>query len=132
MTYYYNTAICGENSITFHDGGGSISGTPTTPDGASWNSSTTHVLSGLEDCDRITNFPTASYDGWTFIGWSTEDYSNSGKHVADYAEENASTDEPDGSIIYKTGGNPYVVEESIYQWCSGTMAKYTNASVPSL
>ncbi len=108
MTYYYNTALCGDAKITFHDGGGTISGTPTTPDGASWNSGT-HVLSGLEDCDKITTFPTANYDGWTFIGWSTEDYSNSGKHTADHAEENASTDEPDGSIIYKTGGNPYVV-----------------------
>lgn len=108
MTYYYNTAICEGAQITFHDGGGAISGTPTTPDGASWNSGT-HVLSGLEDCDKITDFPTASYDGWTFIGWSTEDYTNSGKHVTDYAEENASTDEPDGSIIYKTGGNSYTV-----------------------
>lgn len=108
MKYYYNTAICEESKITFHDGGGTISGTPTTPTGASWNSGT-HVLSGLEDCDKITTFPTASYDGWTFIGWSTEDYSNSGKHTADYAEENASTDEPDGSEIYKTGGNSYVV-----------------------
>ena len=108
MTYYYNTALCGDAKITFHDGGGTISGTPTTPDGASWNSST-HVLSGLEDCDKITTFPTANYDGWTFIGWSTEDYSNSGKHTADYAEENASTDEPDGSEIYKTDVNPYVV-----------------------
>lgn len=108
MTYYYNTAICEENSITFHDGGGTISGTPTTPDGASWNSGT-HVLSGLDDCDKITTFPTANYDGWTFVGWSTEDYSNSGKHTTDHPEENASTDEPDGSEIYKTGGNPYVV-----------------------
>ena len=108
MTYYFNTAICGDNRITFHDGGGAISGTPTTPDGSTWNS-TTYVLSGLENCDKVTDFPTASYDGWTFVGWSTEDYSNSGKHVADYAEENASTDEPDGSIIYKTGGNSYTV-----------------------
>ena len=111
MTYYYNTALCGDAKITFHDGGGSISGTPTTPGGASWNS-TTHVLSGLEDCDKITTFPTASYDGWTFVGWSTEDYTNSGKHTAGtvhYSDENASTDEPDASIIYKTGGNPFVV-----------------------
>lgn len=108
MTYYYNTASCGDNSITFHDGGGTISGTPTTPTGASWNSDT-HILSGLEDCDKITEFPTASYDGWTFIGWSTEDYSNNGKHTTDYVDENASTDEPDGSGIYKTDGNPYVV-----------------------
>ena len=108
MTYYYNVATCEDATITFHDGGGTISGTPTTPAGASWNSST-HVLSGLEDCDKITTFPTASYDGWTFIGWSTEDYSNNGKHATDYAAENASTDEPDGSGIYKTDGNPYVV-----------------------
>lgn len=108
MTYYYNTAICEGAQITFHDGGGTISGTPTTPTDASWNSST-HVLSGLEDCDKITEFPTANYDGWTFIGWSTEDYSNSGKHTTDHPKENASTDEPDGSEIYKTGGNPYVV-----------------------
>ena len=108
MTYYYNTALCTDATITFHNGGGTISGTPTTPTGASWNSST-HVLSGLENCDKITTFPTASYDGWTFLGWSTEDYSNSGKHVADYAAENGSTDEPDGSEIYKTGGNSYVV-----------------------
>ncbi len=108
MTYYYNTAICEGSQITFHDGGGVISGTPTTPDGASWNSGT-HVLSGLEDCDKITEFPTANYDGWTFVGWSTEDYSNSGKHTTDHPEENAGTDEPDGSEIYKTGGNSYVV-----------------------
>ena len=108
MTYYYNTALCGDATITFHDGGGTISGTPTTPAGSSWNSGT-HVLSGLENCDKITTFPTASYDGWTFVGWSTEDYSNSGKHTADYSEENGSTDEPDASIIYKTDGNPYVV-----------------------
>ena len=108
MTYYYNTAICEGSQITFHDGGGTISGAPTQPTGSSWNSGT-HVLSGLEDCDKITTFPTANYDGWTFIGWSTEDYSNSGKHTADHPKENASTDEPDGSEIYKTGGNPYVV-----------------------
>ena len=111
MTYYYNTALCGDATITFHDGGGTISGAPTQPTGSSWNSST-HVLSGLENCDKITTFPTASYDGWTFIGWSTEDYTNSGKHTAgtsQYAAENASTDEPDGSEIYKTDGNPYVV-----------------------
>ncbi len=111
MTYYYNTAVCEGAQVTFHDGGGEISGTPTTPDGASWNSST-HVLSGLEDCDKITTFPTANYDGWTFIGWSTEDYTNSGKHTAgtdQYGVENASTDEPDGSILFKTGGNSYTV-----------------------
>ncbi len=111
MTYYYNTALCGDAKITFHDGGGSISGTPTTPAGASWNS-TTHVLSGLEDCDKITTFPTATYAGWTFVGWSTEDYTNSGKHTAGtvhYSDENASTDEPDASIIYKNDGNSFVV-----------------------
>ena len=108
MTYYFNTAICEGASVIFHDGGGEISGAPNTPGSSTWNS-TTNVLSGLENCDKVTDFPTASYDGWTFIGWSTEDYTNSGKHVTDYVEENASTDEPDGSIIYKTGGNSYVV-----------------------
>ena len=108
MTYYFNTAICEGASVIFHDGGGEISGAPNTPGSSTWNS-TTNVLSGLENCDKVTDFPTASYDGWTFVGWSTEDYSNSGKHVTDYAEENASTDEPDGSIIYKTGGNSYTV-----------------------
>ena len=108
MTYYYNTAICEGSQITFHTGGGTISGTPTTPDGASWNSGT-HVLSGLEDCDKITEFPTANYDGWTFIGWSTEDYSNSGKHSTDYVDENGSTDDPDASSIYNTGKNAYIV-----------------------
>ncbi len=109
MTYYYNTALCGNAQITFHTGGGSISGTPTLPDGASWSNP---VLSGLENCDKITTFPTATYDGWQFVGWSTEDYTNSGRHTAgtsQYAEENASTDEPDASIIYKNDGNPYVV-----------------------
>ena len=112
MTYYYNTALCGDAQINFkvHDGA-TISGTPTTPDGASWNG-TTHVLSGLENCDKITTFPTATYDGWIFVGWSTEDYTRSGKHTegtSQYAAENASTDDPDASIIYKTDGNPYVV-----------------------
>ncbi len=111
MTYYFNTAICEGASVTFHDGGGEISGAPNTPGSSTWNS-TTHVLSGLEDCDKITTFPTASYDGWQFVGWSTEDYTNSGKHTAgtsQYAAENASTDEPDGSILFKTGGNSYTV-----------------------
>lgn len=110
MTYYFNTAICEGASVIFHDGG-EISGAPNTPGSSTWNS-TTHVLSGLEDCDKITTFPTASYDGWQFVGWSTEDYTNSGKHTAgtsQYAAENASTDEPDGSILFKTGGNSYTV-----------------------
>ena len=91
-TLYYSVTNCtGSYTMTFHDGGGTISGTPTTPSGASWNSGT-HVLSALEDCDKITTFPTASYGGWDFLGWSTEDFSNSGRHTTDHLDENGSTD----------------------------------------
>lgn len=109
-TYYYTIANCTSSyTVTFKvHGDATISGSPSTPGSSSYNSST-HVLSGLAQCNKVTTFPTASYDGWQFLGWSTEDYSYSGKHTTDYATENASTDEPDASIIYKTGGNSYTV-----------------------
>ncbi|MBQ7258828.1 MAG: InlB B-repeat-containing protein [Paludibacteraceae bacterium] len=108
-TLYYSVTNCtGSYTMTFHDGGGTISGTPTTPSGASWNSGT-HVLSALEDCDKITTFPTASYGGWDFLGWSTEDFSNSGRHTTDHLDENGSTDEPYSDILYSTDGNNYTI-----------------------
>ena len=59
---------------------------------------------GLAKCSEITEFPVALQEGWTFLGWSTKEYN--ALHADDLDDENnASRAYPDGSDIYKTGGN---------------------------
>lgn len=68
--YYYTTMSCDDDfSITFHANGGTIT----------WNmplhgeGTYQHLADGTE----IDVFPTASFDGWTFLGWRTADYDES-------------------------------------------------------
>ncbi|MBQ7531795.1 MAG: InlB B-repeat-containing protein [Paludibacteraceae bacterium] len=107
-TYYYTIQSCdATHTIKFHNGGGTINNPASVPVG-SWNSST-KMLSGLSDCDKVTKWPTATYEGWNFLGWSPEDYSNSGKHSTDYEDENGSTSEPSTDILYGNDANSYTV-----------------------
>lgn len=68
--YYYTTMSCDDDfSITFHANGGTIT----------WNmplhgeGTYQHLADGTE----IDVFPTASFDGWTFLGWRAADYDES-------------------------------------------------------
>ena len=68
--YYYTTMSCDDDfSITFHANGGTIT----------WNmplhgeGTYQHLADGTE----IDVFPTASFDGWTFLGWRTAGYDES-------------------------------------------------------
>ena len=79
-SYYYTTMSCDDDfNITFHENGGTIT----------WNmplhgeGTYQHLADGTE----IDVFPTATFDGWTFIGWRAADYDES-------------TTAPEASTIY--------------------------------
>lgn len=68
--YYYTTMSCDDDfSITFHANGGTIT----------WNmplhgeGTYQHLADGTE----IDVFPTATFDGWTFLGWQSANYDES-------------------------------------------------------
>ena len=69
--YYYTTMSCDDDmSITFHENGGTIT----------WKlghaeSTYEHLADGTE----ISVFPTAAYEGWTFLGWRTANYPATGE-----------------------------------------------------
>ncbi len=78
-SYYYTTMSCGDDfSITFHDNGGVIS----------WKvGHAESTYQHLSDGEEVSVFPTATFDGWTFLGWRTSNYT-----------ENTSA--PEASTIY--------------------------------
>ena len=68
--YYYRTMSCDNNfDITFNNQNGAT---------IHWqNGYPQAVYQDLEGGTTITTFPTASYEGWTFIGWRALEYEES-------------------------------------------------------
>ncbi len=94
--YYYTTMSCDDDfSITFHANGGMIT----------WNmplhgeGTYQHLADGTE----IDVFPTATYDGWTFLGWQSANYDES-------------TTVPEPATIYGgsdgESGNPFTIHSN--------------------
>ena len=94
--YYYTTMSCDDDfSITFHANGGTIT----------WNmplhgeGTYQHLADGTE----IDVFPTATFDGWTFLGWQSANYDES-------------TTVPEPSTIYGgsdgESGNPFTIHSN--------------------
>ncbi len=89
--YYYRTMSCeDEFDITFHDNGTTINWAGGYPEAA---------YKDLADATVVSTFPTATFDGWTFLGWRTADYEES-------------TTAPAASGIYSTGGNALTISSS--------------------
>ena len=93
---YYTVASCDDDfSITFHANGGTIT----------WNmplhgeGTYQHLADGTE----IDVFPTATFDGWTFLGWQSANYDES-------------TTVPEPSTIYGgsdgESGNPFTIHSN--------------------
>ncbi len=98
--YYYNASNCEDLvTMTFHPVAG---GDPT------WAAGTTKADYTDVAKGTISTFPTDSYDGWTFIGWTAGQSYNANREAASETlnDENASATAPT-QTIYKTGGNSY-------------------------
>ena len=90
--YYYRTMSCEDDfDIIFHNNGTTINWAGGYPEA---------TYKDLADATVISTFPTASFDGWTFLGWRTADYTES-------------TDAPASSGIYGgtdgTSGNTLTI-----------------------
>ena len=104
--YYYNASSCTELvTMTFHPIAG---GDPTWADGHP-KAEYTDVAKGT-----ISTFPTDSYDGWTFLGWTAGTSYNDNREGAGETlnEDNASATAP-SQTIYSTGGNSYNLNADI-------------------
>ena len=104
--YYYNASSCTELvTMTFHPIAG---GDPTWADGHP-KAEYTDVAKGT-----ISTFPTDSYEGWTFLGWTASMSYNDNREGAGETlnEENASATAP-SQTIYSTGGNSYNLNADI-------------------
>lgn len=67
--YYYRTMTCAsEYDITFHANGTTINWAGGYPEASYKN---------LADATVVSTFPTATFDGWTFLGWRRSDYAES-------------------------------------------------------
>jgi len=67
--YYYCTMSCAADfDITFHDCGATINWADGYPEAS---------YKDLADATVISTFPTATYTGWTFLGWRTTQYEES-------------------------------------------------------
>ena len=90
--YYYRRMSCAADfDVTFHDCGTTINWAGGYPEASYKN---------LADATVISTFPTATYSGWTFLGWRTTQYEES-------------TDAPASSSIYGgsdgTSGNTLTI-----------------------
>ncbi len=83
--YYRNMSCASDFDITFHANGATINWADGYPEAA---------YKDLVDATVVSTFPTATFDGWTFLGWRTADY-----------DESPSA--PDG--IYSTGGSELTI-----------------------
>lgn len=89
--YYYRTMSCAtEYDITFHNNGTTINWADGHPEAS---------YKDLADATVVSTFPTATFDGWTFLGWRTTDYEES-------------TTAPSASGIYSTGGNALTISSA--------------------
>ena len=90
--YYYRTMSCADEfDITFHNNGTTIN----------WAGGYLEAAyKGLADATVVSTFPTATFDGWKFIGWRQADYDES-------------TNAPESSGIYGgsngTSGNALTI-----------------------
>ena len=67
--YYYRTMSCASDyDITFHDNGTTINWAVGHPEAS---------YKDLADATVVSTFPTATFDGWTFLGWRRSDYAES-------------------------------------------------------
>ena len=67
--YYYRTMSCEDDfDITFHNNGTTINWAAGYPEAS---------YKDLADATVISTFPTATFDGWTFLGWRSADYTES-------------------------------------------------------
>jgi hypothetical protein len=61
----------------------------------------------------VSNFPTLTYEGWTFIGWTAgESYNDDQIGDANLDDENSSPNAP-SETIYKTGGETYYLKADV-------------------
>ena len=67
--YYYRTMSCEDDfDIIFHENGTTINWATGYPEA---------TYKDLANATIISTFPTATFDGWTFLGWRTADYEES-------------------------------------------------------
>ncbi len=96
---YYTDYTCGSTTVdvTF-----AWDGSMTWSTNPSWDAASDYT--GLAKCTELTEYPTASYDGWTFIGWTTTEYNDT---YSDYLDDeyNSYTAAPSTTGIYTTAGN---------------------------
>ena len=110
VSYFTNMACTSNFSITFDNGGGTI------------NWAVGHAQGTYEDVADGTvfsTFPTATYDGWTFIGWTVgQGYSDMAKYsYGRDGETGSGIIFPEDADIYGgadgTSGNSYTIHSNV-------------------
>ena len=94
--YYYRTMSCEDDfDIIFHENGTTINWATGYPEA---------TYKDLANATIISTFPTATFDGWTFLGWRTADYEESTDAPAS-ASVYGGTDGISGNTITVTSAN---------------------------
>ena len=104
---YYTIMTCASSfSLTFEDGGGTINWEIGHAEG---------TYQDVADGTVFTVFPTATMDGWTFIGWTAgQGYSDMSKYSAGRdATTGSGVVTPEDADLYSTGGNSYTIHSNI-------------------
>ena len=104
---YYTIMTCASSfSLTFEDGGGTINWEVGHAEG---------TYQDVADGTVFTVFPTATMDGWTFIGWTAgQGYSDMSKYSAGRdATTGSGVVTPEDADLYSTGGNSYTIHSNI-------------------
>ncbi len=104
---YYTIMTCASSfSLTFEDGGGTINWEVGHAEG---------TYQDVADGTVFTVFPTATMDGWTFIGWTAgQGYSDMSKYSEGRdATTGSGVIVPEDADLYSTGGNSYTIHSNI-------------------
>lgn len=104
---YYTIMTCASSfSLTFENGGGTINWEVGHAEG---------TYQDVADGTVFTVFPTATMDGWTFIGWTAgQGYSDMSKYSEGRdATTGSGVIVPEDADIYSTGGNSYTIHSNI-------------------
>ena len=104
---YYTIMTCASSfSLTFEDGGGTINWEIGHAEG---------TYQDVSDGTVFTVFPTATMDGWTFIGWTAgQGYSDMSKYSEGRdATTGSGVIVPEDADLYSTGGNSYTIHSNI-------------------
>jgi uncharacterized repeat protein (TIGR02543 family) len=104
---YYTIMTCASSfSLTFEDGGGTINWEIGHAEG---------TYQDVADGTVFTVFPTATMDGWTFIGWTAgQGYSDMSKYSEGRdATTGSGVVTPEDADLYSTGGNSYTIHSNI-------------------